>query len=77
MRGLPVLEIYMSSLSEYLEFLKVSHDYAYMTLYIHASAIYSSLQPTELTRASMASLVKQLLKGAIGKNPPARVQAAI
>ena len=35
----------------------------------------SILQPTEQTRASMASLVKQLLKGVFRKEPPARVWA--
>ena len=60
---------------EYLDFLQVSHDYAYMTVCMHASTIWSILQPTEQTRASTTPLVKQLLKGVFRKNQPTRVWA--
>ena len=60
---------------EYLDYLQGTHDYGYMTLCMHASAICSILQPTEQTRVSTAPLVKQLLKGVLRKKPPARVWA--
>ena len=73
-RGLPVLEICVSNLVEYLDYLQLTHDYAYMTLCmhamtlcIHASAIYSILQPTEQTGTLTAPLVQQLLKGGVQK----------
>ena len=74
--GLPVLKVCVSTLVEYLDFLQVTHSYAYMTLCMHASAICSILQPAEQIRVSMAPLVKQLLKGVFGRNPPSTVWAA-
>ena len=66
-RGLLVLKICVSNLVEYLDYLQVTHDYAYMTLCMHASAIYSILQPIEQTRASRVPWVKQLLKWGVQK----------
>ena len=72
-RGLPVLKICVSNVVEYLDYLQMTHDYAYMTLCMHASAICNKLQPTEQTRASIVPLVKQLLIGMFRKKPPTRV----
>ena len=74
-RGLPVLKVYVRNLVEYLDHFHVTHDYAYTTLCMHASAICSILQPTEQTRASTAPLVKQLLREVFRKKPSARVLA--
>ena len=41
------LEICVSNLVEYFDYLQVTHDYAYTTLCMHASAICSILQPTD------------------------------
>ena len=45
-RWLPVLKVCVSNLMEYLDYLQVTHDYAYTTLCMHASAFYNILQPT-------------------------------
>ena len=74
-RGLPFLTICVDNLVEYLDYLQVTHDYAYMTLCMPASAICRILQPTGQTRVSMAPLVEQLLKGVFRKKTPARVLA--
>ena len=60
---------------EYLDFLEVTQNHAYINLCIHASAFCGILQPTEQPRASTEPLVKQLLKGVLRKKPPARVRA--
>ena len=73
-RGLAILEICLSDLVEYLDYLQVTLIMP-TWLCMHASAISSILQPTGQTRASMAPLVKQLLTGVFRKNPPARVWA--
>ena len=52
---------------EYLNYPQVTHDCAYTTLYIHASAICSIFKPTEQARASAIPVVKQLLKGVFRK----------
>ena len=65
----------MSSLVEYLNYLQVTHDYAYTTLCMHASAICSILQPTEQTSVLIAPLIEWLLKGVFREKPPARVWA--
>ena len=72
-RGLPVFKVCVSNLVEYLDHLQVTHDYAFMTLCIHASAICSIFQPTEQTRASTAPLVKQLPQGVLRMKPTARI----
>ena len=72
-RGLLVLKICVINLVDYLVDLQVTHDYAYITLCMHASTICRILQPTEQTRASTVPLVKQLLKEVFRKKPLARV----
>ena len=71
----PVLKVFVSNLVEYLHHLQVTHDYAYTTLGMNASAICSILQLTKQTRASTSPLFKQLLKGMFRKKPPSRVLA--
>ena len=73
-RWLPVLKICVNNLVEYLDYLQVTHDYAYMTPSMHASAICRILQPTEQKRVSIAPLVK-LFKRVFKKKPPTRVWA--
>ena len=74
-RGLPVLKVCVSNLVEYLNQLQVNHDYDYITLCMHVSAICSILQPTQQTRASTAPLLRQLLKKMFRKKSPVRVCA--
>ena len=49
-RGLPFLKICVNNLTDYLDHLQVTHDYAYTTLCIHASTICSIFQPVEQQR---------------------------
>ena len=72
-RMLQVLKICVCNWVEYLDYLQVTHDHAYMTLCMHASSICSILEPKKQIRVSMAPLIKQLLKGVFRKKPPARV----
>ena len=74
-RGLPVIKVCVRNLVEYLGHLQVTHNNAYTTLCMHASAICSILQPMVQTRVSTAPLVKQLLRGVFRKKPPASVWA--
>ena len=73
-RVLPILKVCVSNLVEYLDYLQVTHDYAYTTLCMHASAICSIVQPTEHTKTSTAPLVKYLI-GEVFRKKPARVWA--
>ena len=70
-----MLNIWVSDLVEYLDFLHANYGYSFKTLSIHASVLCSILQPIEQTRASTAAIVKQLLKDVFRKNPPPRVWA--
>ena len=72
-RELPMPEIQVSDLVNYLDFLKVNCDYAQGTLSMHASPICRTLQPMEQMRASTVPTVKRPLKGMFRKNPPPRV----
>ena len=74
-RRLPVLEVCVSTLLEYLDFLQVTYNYVYMTLCMHSSTICRILQSTEQIRVSVALLAKQVLKGVFRRNPLARVWA--
>ena len=76
-RGLPVLEVSVSNLVNYLNFLQITKDYAYRTLFMHPSAICSIFQPTKEMKASTAPLIRQLLKGVFRKNPSAKIWAEV
>ena len=62
-KGLPVLEVHIYDLIEYLYVLLVSDDYAYKVLYMHASTAHSILQLVEQKGDLMIPIVRQLLKG--------------
>ena len=57
-KELPIFEAHVSDLVEYLDFLQVTHDYAYKMLCMHASTICSILQPTECMRDSTAHMAR-------------------
>ena len=58
----PTVEVFVSYLVGYLDFLQVNHNYYYRMLSMHASALCYRLQPTEQTFASSGPIVWQLLK---------------
>ena len=74
-KGSLVLKICVNNLVEYLDSLQEIHDYAFTTLCMHASTIWSIVQPTDQSGASMTSLFKQPLKGVFRKSPLARIWA--
>ena len=71
-KGLPTLEVSVSDLVEYLDFLQVNHDYCYGMLNMHASVIRNILQPTEQTMASSVPIFWHCCKWVFRRNPPAR-----
>ena len=68
-KGLSSLEVCVGGMVEYPHFFHMNHNYSHRMVSIHVSVICDTLHPTVQKRASSASIVKQLFKGAFRKKP--------